>query len=121
MVKRVWLWPESSPLFCIVSGVQGSHSAGLNLQTPPCSQAHPNEITNVMVARRARVRVAAREGLERIIACQLVVDIAAPVLRTRCCGGSFRPRREPCPQGSDQKPLTKEPRLENGPVKLAKT
>ena len=23
------------------------------------------------------------------------VDIAAPVLRTRCCGGSFRPRREP--------------------------
>ena len=36
------------------------------------------------------------------------------MLRTRCCGGSFRPRREPCPQGSDQKPLTKEPRLENG-------
>jgi hypothetical protein len=30
-----------------------------------------------------------------VIVCQLVVDIAAPVLRTRCCGGLFRPRREP--------------------------
>jgi len=29
------------------------------------------------------------------IARQLVVDIAVPVLRTRCCGGLFRPRREP--------------------------
>ena len=27
--------------------------------------------------------------------CEPVVDIAAPVLRTRCCGGPFRPRREP--------------------------
>src|ERR1700722_7674716 len=27
--------------------------------------------------------------------CEPVVDIAALVLRTRCCGGRFRPRREP--------------------------
>ena len=34
-------------------------------------------------------------ALSGVIVCQLVVDIAAPVLRTRCCGGLFRPRREP--------------------------
>src|SRR2546430_13759690 len=31
-------------------------------------------------------------ALSGVIVCQLVVDIAAPVLRTRCCGGLFRPR-----------------------------
>jgi hypothetical protein len=34
-------------------------------------------------------------ALSGVIVCQLVVDIAAPVFRTRCCGGLLRPRREP--------------------------
>ena len=61
-------WPESSPLSYIVSGVQDSRSAGRSTQTPPDSivhKIHPSEIADVMVARRARVRVAAKVGLER--------------------------------------------------------
>jgi hypothetical protein len=68
MAKRGWRWPESSPLSCIVSGVQDSRSAGRSTQTPPDSivrKIHPSEISDVMVARRARVRVAAKVGLER--------------------------------------------------------
>jgi hypothetical protein len=52
---------------CIVSGVQDSRSAG-RTQAPPGSivrKIHPSEISDVMVARRARVRVAAKVGLER--------------------------------------------------------
>src|ERR1700732_4641378 len=50
-------------------------------------------------------------ALSGVIVCQLVVDIAAPVLRTRCCGGLFRPRRDPGRR--QEKSLTKETRLEN--------
>ena len=45
-----------------------SRSAGRSTQTPPDSivhQIHPSKIADVMVACRARVRVAARVGLER--------------------------------------------------------
>jgi hypothetical protein len=51
-----------------VSGVQDSRSAGRSTQAPPdpiVRKIHPSEIPDVMVARRATVRVAARVGLER--------------------------------------------------------
>jgi hypothetical protein len=68
MAKRGWRWPESFPLSCIVSGVQDSRSAGRSTQTPPdpiVHNLHPSEIADVMVVLRARVRVAAKVGLER--------------------------------------------------------
>ena len=68
MARRGRRWPESSPLSYIVSGVQDSRSAGRSTQTPPdltVYKIHPSEIADVMVARRARVRVAAKVGLER--------------------------------------------------------
>ncbi len=68
MARCGWRWPESSPLSYIVSGVQDSRSAGRSTQTPPDSivhKIHPSEIADVMVARRARVRVAVKVGLER--------------------------------------------------------
>jgi hypothetical protein len=49
-----------------VSGVRGSRSTDPK-KTPDHTSAkiHPNKIADVMVARRAKVRVAARVGLER--------------------------------------------------------
>ena len=46
---------RSSPLSCIVSGVQDSRSAGRSTQAPPdpiVRKIHPSEIPDVMVARR---------------------------------------------------------------------
>src|ERR1700730_14604576 len=98
MAKRGWRWPESSLLSCTVSGGQESHSAGRSTQAPPdciARKVHPNEIADVMVAAGRGYGWLREWALSGVIVCQLVVDIAAPVLRTRCCGGLFRPRREP--------------------------
>ena len=96
--KAGWRSLESSPLSCIASGVRASRSAGRSTQEPTdfiVRKIHPSKIADGMVARRARVRGLREWALSGVIVCQLVVDIAAPVLRTRCCGGLFRPRREP--------------------------
>jgi hypothetical protein len=113
---------ESSPLSCIVSGVQDSRSAGRTTQTLPdpiVHKIHPSEIADVTVARRARVRVAARVGLER-----------RHCMRARCghcstCASDQMLRRiiptaeRTVTRGGDKKPLTNETRLENAPYSAA--
>src|ERR1700730_12063060 len=120
MAKRGWRWPESSPLSCIVSGVRESRSAGRSTQEPPESivrKIHPCKIADVMVARRAKVRVAARVGLER--------HHRMPARCGHCstCASDQMVRRiiptaeRTVTRGGDKKPLTKETRLENAPGK----
>src|SRR3984893_9553526 len=109
MAKHGWRWLESSPLSCIVSGLRESRSAGRTTQEPPDSivrKIHPSKLADVMVARRARVRVAARVGLER-----------RHCMPARCghCSRRIIPTAErTVTWGGDKKPLTKETRLENG-------
>jgi hypothetical protein len=59
-------------------------------------------------------------ALSGVIVCQLAVDIAAPVLRTRCCGGFIPTAERTVTRGGDKKPLTKETRLENAPYALSR-
>src|ERR1700731_4428868 len=106
MAKHGWRWLESSPLSCIVSGVRASRSAGRSTQEPHdfiVRKIHPSKIADGMVARRRGYGWLREWALSGVIVCQLVVDIAAPVLRTRCCGGVFRPRREPGPGAATKK------------------
>ena len=115
MAKHGWRWPESSPLFCIVSGVRGSRST--DPKTPPdhtAAKIHPNKIADVMVARRAKVRVAARVGLERRhrmpARCGHCSTCASDQMVRRIIPTAERT----VTRGGDKKPLTKETRLENG-------
>src|SRR6202022_4789383 len=118
MAKHGWRWPESSPLSGIVSGVRESRSAGRSTQAPPESivrKIHPSKIADAMVARRARVRVAASVGLER--------RHCMPARGGHCSTGiSDQMLRRITPtaertvtRSGDKKPLTKETRLENAP------
>jgi hypothetical protein len=118
MAKRGWRWPESSPLSCTVSGVQESRSAGRSTQTPPdhiARKVHPNEISDVIVARRARVREAAQVGLERRI------DTPARCGHCSTCASDQMLRwiiptaERTVTRGGNKKQLTKETRLENAP------
>jgi hypothetical protein len=119
MAKHGWRWLESSPLSCIVSGVRESRSAGRSPQEPPNSivrEIHPSKIADVIVARRARVRVAARVGLERRhrmpARCGHCSTCASDQMLRRIIPTAERT----VTRGSDKKALTKERRLENGPV-----
>ena len=122
MAKRGWRGPESSPLSCIVSGVRESRSAGRSTQEPPDSivrKIHPSKIADVMVARRARVRVAAKVGLERRncmpARCGHCSTCASDQMLRRITPTAERT----VTRGGDKKPLTKETRLENGPTSTA--
>jgi len=117
--KHGWRWPESSPLSCIVCGVRDSRSVGPSTQAPLDSvfrKIHPREIADVKVARRARVRVAATVGLER--------RHCTPARCGHCsaCASDQMLRRiiptaeRTVTRGGDKKPLTRETRLENGPL-----
>jgi len=119
MAKHGWRWLESSPLSCIVSGVRESRSAGRSTQEPPDSivrKIHPSKIADVMVARRARVRVAARVGLERRrcmpARCGHCSTCASDQMLRRIIPTAERT----VTWGGDKKPLTNETRLENGPL-----
>ena len=115
--KAGWRWPESSPLSCIVSGVRESRSAGRSTQAPTDSivrKIHPSKIADGIVARRARVRVAARVGLERRhcmpARCGHCSTCASDQMLRRITPTAERT----VTRGGDKKPLTKETRLENG-------
>ena len=117
MAKRGWRWPENSLLSCTVSGVRDSRSAGRSTQTPPdpiVPKIHPNKIADVRVARRARVRVAARVGLERRhcmpARCGHCSTCASDQMLRRIIPTAERT----VTRGGDKKQLTKETRLENG-------
>src|ERR1700720_2894330 len=119
MAKHGWRWLESSPLSCIVSGVRESRSAGRSTQEPPDSivrQIHPRPFADGMVARRARVRVAARVGLERRhcmpARCGHCSTCASDQMLRRIIPTAERT----VTWGGDKKPLTNETRLENAPV-----
>src|SRR5580704_5558591 len=111
MAKHGWRWPESSPLSCIVSGVRESRSAGRSTQEPLDSivrKIHPSKIADVMVARRARVRVAASVGLERRhcmpARCGHCSTCASDQMLRRIIPTAERT----VTRGGDKKPLTKE-------------
>src|SRR5580704_12907537 len=118
MAKHGWRWPESSPLSCIVSGVREHRSAGRSTQAPPDSivpKIHPSKIADAMVARRARVRVAASVGLERRHCMPARCGHCSTCISDQMLRRITPTAERTVTRGGDKKTLTKETRLENAP------
>src|SRR3984893_10575355 len=116
MAKHGWCWLESSPLSCIVSGVRESRSAGRSTQEPPDSivrKSHPSKIADVMVARRARVRVAARVGLERRHCMPARCGHCSTCAPDQMLRRIIPTAERTVTWGGDKKPSTNEKRFEN--------